>query len=199
MKYKYHVIMPFTRFENLLAVSLILSRAKVWWHPVFNNDIPFGIHNLGWIDPVYAPKAPEGFNPGHFAINWFLDHSELIDDHRYHILCDDDGFEDGFFEKMDAAAGDALLCSMMRGQNQPANGPQYGTATLEAKLENVQVGLVGIEQLMLAGRVMRRYRLGPNAADDGRWVVQVAQENLITFVPNANVWFNYLQPGRWNR
>jgi hypothetical protein len=199
MKFRYHVITPFTRFENLVEFSRMLKSIGVSWHPVFNNDLPFGIHGNEWIESLYCPIPTPGFNAGNFAINWFFDHGYIMDDDRYMMLADDDFYEPGFLEKIDSHSGELIVCSMLRGHNQPSGGTPYGTGTLTACPENMHVGAVGMEQAIFKGSVLREMRLGPENDSDGRAIVDIASRHAPDFAPEANVWFNYLQPGRWNR
>lgn len=195
----YRVITPFTRFQNLLEFSRMLHSLRVTWHPVFNDDLPYGIHNVDWIVAFYCPRPEPNFNPVHSALNFFITHARLYDEDRYLFLMDDDWYEPGFFDKIDKHPGELLICSMLRGHNQPPNGLPYGTDPLTAAPENIRVGHVAAEQLIVSGRLLRDCRFGPEPFADGLLIEKLAKENRVEFVPEANVWFNYLEPGRWNR
>ena len=199
MKHTYRVITPFSRFENLAQFSRMLHKHPVIWHPIFNDDLPFGIHNVSWIDPMYAPAATPGFNPGNWYINWFIIHARLLDDDRYLVLADDDFYEPRFFDKLDEHEGEVLICSMLRGQHQPPGGVPYGTSPLVAAPKNLKIGGVGMEQLVISGRLLKNFRIGPETVSDGAAIINLSKEHKFEFVPEANVWFNYLEPGRWDR
>jgi hypothetical protein len=198
MNYNYRVITPFARFGNLLAFTRMLQGNGVIWHPVFNDDLPFGIHNLHWIDPTYAPPPPKDFCAPHWYINWFIEHTLIHDLDRYLFLMDDDFYEPGFFGKLDAVGGSVLICSMQRGQHEPPGSPHHGLTPLLAAKENLKICHVGAEQLIVSGSILRECRFGPGTTADGTLIESLALKHQITFVPHANVWFNYLEPGRWD-
>lgn len=199
MRYHYRVITPFTRFENLVPLSRMLKCEGIFWHPILNDDLPFGIHNILWIEPWYCPKPEEGFNPVHSAINFFLSRATIHPEDRYLFLMDDDWWEPGFLEKLDKHEGELLICSMLRGQHQPPKGLPYGTDPLTAAPENLKVGHVGAEQLIVSGRLLKDCKFGPEPFADGLLIEKLAKEHKVEFVPEANVWFNYLEPGRWEK
>lgn len=199
MRFEYHVITPMGRIENLPMLSEFIYRLGVQWHPLFDDSLKFRIKDSDWMHPTFCPPTPAGWAPAHHLINFFIDRRPLEMDHRYTILCDDDWYEPGFFPKIDAVDGSVLFCSMHRGQHQPANGPQYGTSTLVAARDNLKLGSVAAEQIILSGEELSMVRFGPELDSDGRIIEKFAAREDISFAPDAFVWFNYLQPGRWDK
>jgi len=58
---------------------------------------------------------------------------------------------------------------------------------------------VGLEQIILTGRVAQIVRFENNVYGDGMLAEELFKsKNNITYVPEAYVLFNYLEPGRWN-
>lgn len=198
-KYRYHVVTPFTRFENLVVFACMLREFGVMWHPVFNDDLPFRLAENDWIEPWFAARAPEGWNRGNWAFNWFLDHGSILDRSRYLLMPDDNFYEPGFFDKLEEREGELLICSMKRGHQIPPGGTPYGTDTLVAVPGNMHVGGVGGEQLIVSGRLLKTVRFGPNHGSDGQVIAALCQAHKPEFLPEAYVWFNYLEPGRWNK
>lgn len=200
MKHSYHILTPFSREANLQRLGVHLRDLGLIWHPIMNETFCFRIEESEWLKPCVCPVPPKGWNPGHHVLNYYLEHEPICEEARYLILCDDDWYEDGFFDKIDAIEGDVLVCSMKRGNTQPPNCPQYGTSTLVASRENLRVGYVAGEQLILRGNILKNIRFGPENDSDGRIIVQVCEaqgQEKVKFVPEACVLFNYLQPGRW--
>jgi len=197
-KYRYYVITPFSRWQHFPAVIRLLFEQKVVWAPVFDADLPLSLTFPSWVEPHYCPPAPAGFFPGYWKTNWFFDHHVIEPEARYLVLNDDDWYEPGFFDKLDNRPGELLICSMNRGQHQPPGSPHPG-GILDACPENLRVSYVGGEQLIVSGRLMHEHRYGPEYEADGHLIVKLSQAHPVEFVPEAQVYFNYLEPGRWDR
>lgn len=207
MRYTYHVITPLTRFENLTKLMKMLEsqEAPIEWH-VITDENPAGwrvTFERYWACNYPCPNtAIEFWARCNFSINWFLDKFPPKSSDRYLFLNDDDAYEPGFFEKLDQHDGDVLICSMERGQRTPAVSDPlraHGCSKLEAKPENMHPTLVGVEQIIMSGRVLKDVRL-PLAVDgDGRMIEWVCANHPVTYVPEATVWFNYYEPGRWDK
>lgn len=200
MRYTYRILTPFSRFQNLVNFARMLHSHRVLWHPLLDDDLPFGIHSIDWIDPVYVPRGePPGFVRAHWMLNWFIEKAYVFESDRYLFLADDDWYEPGFFDKLDAVDGEVLICSMLRGHHQPPTGTPYGTSPLEAAPQNLHVGQVGAEQLVVSGKVLKPCRFGPEPHADGILIEALTSRHKPAFVPDAHVWFNYLEPGRWDK
>jgi hypothetical protein len=134
-------------------------------------------------------------------MNWFLNHVEWNDHDRYIQLNDDDLYEPGFFERMDAVAGELLICTMKRGDASPpkADTPAQPFHTLTACRENLNCGGVGGEQIMMSGRAYRNFRFGKGFSGDWDMIADVLANYQPNFVPEACVCFNALEPGRWKK
>lgn len=202
MKYQYHVFTPLSRPQNFRLLADMLRPSGVIWHVVHESQHVPRIHpdDTLWIRPVMCPDPDPGWFPGHWKFNWLLNQHRWELEHRYILLSDDDFFEPGFFEKMDAVDGDVLICSMKRGDRSPPkpDTPTQPTTMLHASPGSMGCGGVGGQQIMMHGWCYRRYRLGPGFCGDWEMIYGVLQSYVPIFVPDAFVWFNYLEPGRWD-
>jgi len=190
MKYTYNVFTPFSRFQNLLYMTKRLKDFGVQWHPIFDADVPFSITG-DWIHPMVCPTKEPGWFPGHWYQNWWVEHAEIVDDQRYIMCSDDDDYELGFFDIMDAVEGEVLLCSMKRSGD-----------LLVADAGHLSPGLMGGEQIMVSGRVLKQSRWAAHYAGDWDFIAGVLAKHTPVFVPNATVWWNILDTGKprsWSR
>ena len=146
----YHILTPFSRFQNLVAFSKHLRSFKevpLIWHPILDDDLPFTLDGAvvvndfrieEWIiRPVRTLAKVEGWYPVYTKQNHFADHYPLNEEelrHRFVLLNDDDFVRRDFFEKLDAVDGNVLITSMERGT--PVM-PKY-QPFLKASPENVQ-------------------------------------------------------------
>ena len=202
MRHTYHVLTPLKRLENLERLIDMLQDKPVFWHPIFDEGLPFDVHfPHHWIQKGFCPRSAPFWSMWADSLNRFIHAGRLDADSRYLILNDDDFYEPDFFSKIDIVDGEVLICSMKRGQRIPPGvTPEraHGTDTLEAKPESMVVGRVGAEQMVAAGRVFERYGFNNSIAADGERIVRIIAENRVQYVPEAFVWFNYLEPGRWD-
>lgn len=199
----YHVITPFSRFENLKPLAGLLGACGVQWHLLLDETLPFRIHFTDCrIEPTYYPVSAPFWRMWRNSINSFITDGNIIPEDRYMILNDDDWYEPGFFQKIDAHKGKAIVCTMLRGhQTPPVSDPvrAHPTNPLIASPQNMHPGGVGIEQIILSGDLFATVRLADHPHADGMMIQAVYNAMPIDYAPEACVWFNYLEPGRWNK
>lgn len=198
----YHVLTPMNRYENLRRLVPHLESQKIIWHVVVDDEVPFHLSfKQPWIYYYRYPNvANEFWARCNSSLNWLLDTLTLPDDDYVCFLNDDDGYEPGFFDKLREHQDDVIVTSMKRGNQTPAGvRPEraHGTNTLEAKPENMKVGYVGVEQMFAKAKIMKYVRLPIHIAGDGQMIEYVYTTNPVKFLPEANVLFNYFEPGRW--
>lgn len=202
MNYTYHIYTPYWRRENFIPQMEMLSKFGIIWHPIF-DDLEFHAFpdEWVWIQPLYCPMPEKGYPgfPGHYKANYFLEHEQIVPDHRYCELNDDDWYEPDFFEKIDKCYKPLVVCSMLRGQRQPLHGRQYGTSPLVACKENIRCGNISSEQLIVLGSMIGKARYGRSEFGDWDFIEQITRRSTPQFCPEAHVWFNYLEPGRWDK
>lgn len=202
----YSVITPLARFENLKKLIPMLETQDVHWHVITDDDIPFNISfEQPWIHHYVCPnRETTFFTRCNWAINWFLDTHPPVPDQMYCILNDDDAYEPDFFDKIDLHAGEVIIPSMERGVRTPP-GVQaeraHGATKLWAAPENVHIGGVGVEQIIISGRLLNGpppIRLPLHICGDGMMVEWTYKTYGAEFAPEAVVQFNRYEPGRWD-
>lgn len=194
----YHLHMPFSRQKLLKSHLDFLGNQPVHLHLICEaKDVP-ELQLPSWVSVVVCDPFPGGdWFIGSWKTNWFLDHHSFTDDDRYCIYNDDDFYEEGFFEKLEQQPGDLVICSMKRGDHQPPGSPHPGGVLL-ASPENLRVGYVGGEQIIAKGKIQRHYRLAHGYEGDWGMLSAMLQDIVPHFAPEANVRFNYFEPGRWD-
>lgn len=199
----YNVITPLARFDNLRKLIPMLDAQNVHWHCITDDDLPFQpMFQQSWIHHYVCPnRETTFFTRCNAAINWFLDTHPPIEDQRYCILNDDDAYEDDFFSKIDLHEGEVIIPSMERGSRTPA-GVQaeraHGATKLWAAPENVHIGGVGVEQLVISGRLLRGIRIPLHICGDGMMIEWTYKTHGAEFAPECNVLFNFFEEGRWS-
>lgn len=183
-KYAYHVFTPFCRFQNLLYMAKRLHGVGVQWHVIFDADLPFTLQ-ADWIHSMVCPTKEPGWFVGHWYQNYWVEHETIIDQDRYIMCSDDDDYEVGFFDLMDQKEGEVLICSMKRPGDILYADPGY-----------MHCGMVGGEQIMMTGRVLRQFRWAHHYAGDWDFIINVITRYPPVFVPEARVWWNALDSGR---
>lgn len=184
----HHVVTPFSRWLNLPALKAMMAQQKVEWHLLLDDWMPRVSFDEPWIHVSYHRAAPPGFFVGHWLYNMFLDDTNIVDSHHYNLITDDDFFEPGMFDKIRKVDSDIIITSMNRGR----------IDVLPAAPGNMSIGRVGLEQLHARGSIMKQYRLNGFYESDGFLLEALWREQAdkFTFVPEAQVYFNYLPPGK---
>ena len=186
LKQMINVITPFSRKENLdLMVKQLEGKCN--WTVLIDDPELRGIFPE-WVYVKLYPKPPKVQNmcASNVLFNWFIEDG-LEDETQYMILCDDDAVDTDFFSQIPDK--DVVLVSMRRTED-PRND-------LIAKPENLKIAAVGGEQLILKGKILKNYRYGLSNVGDGEMIIEVAKDHDIEYVPDAFVYFNYFEDGRY--
>lgn len=195
MRFTYHVHTPLSRFGNVKVLLPMLALTPVIWHVVVTAEEcrrvqELGLMSLPWVRVVVCDPLPprDEYFPGGWKSNWFLSHTDLDERARYLLLNDDDYWPHDFINKLDAVDGSFLVCSMNRGVRQ---------CYLKACAANMRKNRVGGEQLIVSGHLQRQVRYGTGYTGDWDMTEQLLRLVSPKFVPQAEVLFNYLEPGRF--
>jgi len=186
----YNVITPLSRWKNVDALIEMLKPQNVQWHLLVDDYMPLmAPYNL-WIQFHHFSPPPPAFFIGHWALNKFLDDVEINDEDYYVLMTDDDFFEPGFFDKLRECDDDIIIVSMNRGLD-----------VLTACPENMRVCYVGLEQLVIKGKILKQYRIDGFYQADGYLILDIWRDHTekFRFMPEAQCYFNYLPPGRAGR
>jgi hypothetical protein len=208
----FNVITPLARYNNLNKLTDMLEPHNIKWHIITDSDSTEKIEiNKKWINHYICPNnEKEFFERCNYSINWFIENQKIIENEFYCFLNDDDAYENNFFEKIKLAIDNKenneehkniLLCSMQRGDNIPQDVipiRRHPTTKLWALPNMIGIGMTGIEQIILKGKILKKYRIPLLNDGDGRFIMKILLENKFTLVPEADVLFNYYELGRWN-
>jgi len=200
-----HVVTAFARFENLDALILHYEKMGIIWHPVlFDNEQ--AIEETDWIKPFVIPFNPDlhdFIDIGYYKKNVFITDAEIINDDYYQIMDDDDMIAPGVYDALREKDDDIVFISMKRGQNIPEDiieKRQYPASTLFAMPENIIIGGVSTQQYITKGKIFRQlhFQVDYHCAD-GVMAVWLKDNFEVTYAPELFVWFNYFEPGRWDK
>jgi hypothetical protein len=215
----YNVITPVSRPETFQLMIDMLRPKNVQWQIISTPESAANFASTeNWIHHFVCmgDLGVEYFTRAYNKMNSFFDNAEIHDDQMYCFLSDDDAVEPDFFEKIDSAldrvssdiSPSIVITSMERGDRTPIDAVgvkrNYGTDKLVASVENMHPGKIGLEQFIIKGSLLKekKYRIPNNVHwGDGLFLTQAFYENQekTLFCPEANVWFNYFEPGRWDR
>jgi hypothetical protein len=213
MSNQFHVITPLARFGNKTELMRMLENQGVIWHVITDDDAKETVEfSESWIKHHVCPNGGmEFWKRCNNSINWFIETQEIVPEDMYCFMNDDDGYEPQFFEKMRTAIqqikeknmpSDVIVCSMERGHAIPDDvvpERRHPTTKLFAHPNFMQVGWVGVEQIYLSGRVLSENRLPIDVNGDGMMICDIVRRYPTSYVPEISAWFNYLEPGRWNK
>lgn len=196
----FNVITPFKREENRKILTNHLRGFHITWTPIIDDkDWVLWYSSESWIKPfIYKTEGIKG-NQGNIRINKFID-SGLKDNVYYSFLCDDDFYEPLFFDKIFNAMPeeDVIIVSMNRGDT---FGDCDGRPThaLPAAPQNMHECWVGLEQLVIKGKILKNYRLDINNPHaDGKMIREIKESGIpIKYMMGTFVLFNWLEKGRY--
>ncbi len=166
------------------------------FHPLIDKPIEFPKEN--WIEPLTLIPDPNVRHPMYNIWNKFIESGKLIDDDYYLFISDDDFFEPDFLKKLKNVKTDIVLVSMKRGDN---STPKGSASTLVPNPRRMRRSWIALEQLIIKGRLIKNERFLDWHNADGYLIGNLWRKyphDIFTFKTDAHVWFNYLEPGRWN-
>lgn len=185
---------------------------SVIWHPVCNEgDETFkksAEDKNSWIKPIYISDIPKEWDKCYAKINHFINSQEINNEDYYMILNDDDAIEENIIEEIKKMDNDIVVVSMKRGNQTPKERYLYdgreaaphGSSTLIASPENMKVGGIGPEQIVMKGKIFKTLQYANSYVADGLMAEYIkASTYSIVYRPELFIKFNYFQPGRWNK
>lgn len=198
----HHIITPLNRIQNFSKLVTLLEPQKIQWHVISDLGSTVVETDIPWVHSYVCPNVESTFwGRCNYAINWFLNHHALRPNGMYSILNDDDAYMPGYFDKLREQSHPVIITSMQRGNKTPKDViPEraHGTNTLVAAPENMKVGHVGVEQISVSGQILKNCRLPIHICGDGQMIEYIiATQSQVVYLPECYVWFNYLEPGRW--
>jgi hypothetical protein len=203
---KYHILTPFKRIENLEYNLKDFHKPNVIWHPIYNDpEIKFPKED--WIEPYFFTHNRNKHQIFFEALNKFIVNVPLVPDDYYHILADDDSIEPDFYEKLKGIDTEIILVSMKRGDNITKDTTYgihtgYSTRTLNPRYRYLARGWIGAEQYLIKGKALIGERFYDDRTADGNFIRRMKDKypfESFTFKTDTFVWFNYYEPGRWNK
>lgn len=210
----FNVITPMARFTNIPSLINMLEPENIKWHVITDDDAKSQpIFGLDWIHHYVCPNIKGTFfERCNNSINWWIDAHPPKHDQMYCIMNDDDGYEPGFFDKLRSLIAkynknldyEVIIVSMERGSTTPSlkqTGAfrQHHTSKLWAEPVNMAPGSVGVEQIVLSGKILDMYRLPLLVDGDGRWITNIVHRHPPIYARHISAWFNFFEPGRWNK
>jgi hypothetical protein len=136
-------------------------------------------------------------------LNDFLSNLDIAENDYYLDTADDDGYEPGVFDAIRKMDDPVIFISMKRGFRTPPGlliEKQYPCNTLIAHPDNVKIGSIGGEQIIMKGSVLKTIRFDKDneAVCDGILAMELKEKYPIRYEPTLYALFNYFQPGRWD-
>jgi len=202
---KIHIMTPFSRYHLLEKLIAAYRPLDVIWHPLtFKDRIPVAASEP-WVQPFIANEdhpVPAGYQT--VSLNMFIDQHPIVDDDYYVTAADDDMYEPEVFKALQEMDDPVVIISMKRGYNTPEGTPTkqaYPPTTLTADPENMDVGLIGGEQIFMKGSVLKAIRFNEKNAQhaDGLLARHLKKHYPIKYRPDIYALFNYYEPGRWEK
>src|ERR1017187_10133447 len=130
-----HILTPFSRPENLPALIRNLEPQGIQWHLIAHDytSVEKTLDGIGWPTWVDLIKGelPDDWDPCYWKLNHWIEDQTIVDDDYYAFLCDDDGYEPGFWDAIrqtHQTECDVIFVSMKRGVCVPP-GSRWGTET----------------------------------------------------------------------
>jgi len=199
------VVTPFSRIENKEYLIKVLEGKCNWVILQAEGEPDYDFPS--WVT-VKRYKAQQPSLSNQLLSSFF---KEAEDNVQYMVLCDDDSVEEGFFAKIPDK--DVVCVSMQRGDTETQHAVwdnwqkkeghhEVGIDLLYASPLNMKPACVGGEQLIVKGKILKHhsYSMEDSSADvpgDFKFIQDVIKDNEVTYVPDAKVYFNYFEDGRW--
>ena len=182
--------MPFQRVENKNEIVKQFNKFNVILHPIISKSISFP--KSRWIEPFEDYLPEDGVKMEYYyALNKFIQKGEINDNDYYMFLSDQDVLETGFFNKLRSLKTNFALVAMKRG-NERTYLPSW---------RNIGRQGMGGSQLVIKGKYLKNSVFMDTHIADAKYLSALWTNNPhndFTFIGDAFVLYNYLDPVRWN-
>jgi hypothetical protein len=211
----YNIITPAKRTWNFQSLIDALKPQNVQWHLICDaEDFEKYDSSENWIHRhvhnINLDRNGPHYTRVYLLVNWFLDNVGVKEDQMYQYLTDDDSIEPNFYSKIDNAintidgeTANLVIVSMDRGQRCPDdNEYKYGAFKEIASAEEIEAHGVAFERYIFKGCLVKDHRFPTDTLfGDSIFSQQLFLQNRekTIILPDNFVWFNYLQPGRWDK
>lgn len=205
-----HVITPLGRPQNYAKLAgMILGQGVSSWIILLDQHQRMVLPTFGGKCKFQSYEVAGGGHRGAMLMNVALKEYNFISDDWYCWLCDDDWLPPNFIETLRAnAAEDAalIICSLQRGDQIPVKASQVGHPghpcwSLLASPQGLCYGGISFEQGIMRGNAIREFRKS-NVIDpmdpNEKALIAMAKSFRTQYISELFIWFNYLEPGRWN-
>jgi hypothetical protein len=199
-----HIITPFYRKYLLNTIIKHYTPMNIVWHPVSDHKEieAFENNNIEWIQPLLCNPFKQG-EQCYRKLNDFIDNVEIIDNDYYCFNCDDDMYEQNFFDNIRNQVDKILIVSMVRGDSitytpGTVNHPTF--PLIQKSLDDIRVCNISLQQFIIKGSILKQMRFGiTQDIDDGLFAEELKRKfpNDIKFLSDCFVFFNYFEPGRY--
>jgi hypothetical protein len=202
----FHIIMPFYREYLFDVLKKDIGNMNVYWHPVCDpREMEYFKDNTEpWIKPL--PCAPL-IIPGdqcYRKINDFVDAGDIIDDHWYGFIGDDDIYAPGFCEKICKFINSKIVIfSMSRGDYSPATDSPYQWPAIpiyQHSLQDIRVANIDLCQMVVRGEILKKTRFGNSSVcDDGHYAetLKARWPKDICILSEIGVFKSFYEQGRY--
>lgn len=202
-----HIITPMNRLEHFFRLQLMLEDQGInTWHLLFHpdelKDLDYDTDTIrsGWLQ-IHAVDVKLGNCPGLHLVNQFISKGGFLAEDYYQILCDDDWLEPEYVKKLKGHdTCPLIIVGMKRGEPSDFIGI-HPTWNLIADPNSLRYGCMGVEQGVFKGWLLNQLATEGIALDapNEDFLFKAAKMFPTEYLPDVNVWFNYLEPGRWKK
>lgn len=204
---RFNIVIPLHRFGNTTTLRDMASRlggCHVTYLVAEEELDEFNRTGYGvtyWETLWTCPNEGHGScREGNWRIKKWLEQVAMKSDSDRYIclLNDDDYYEPHMLDKLAGVTSPVVMVSMLRGHNiMPDPATQHPTTPLTASRNALYFGGFGLEQVLFKPAALQKVGVNPNDEVEAT-LIDIAAASPMEIVPNACVWFNYLEPGRWN-
>jgi len=141
---------------------------------------------------MFTLTVPDNPEPAYQKINHWLDENPPCG--RYvHFVMDDELMPCNFYSQLEPVP--FTFCMMLRGDHSPERKHRHGCNPLFAP----KAGHCGLLQVVFREDVLASERFGAGPIADGELIERVCKKWPVSYRPDLKVYFNALEPGRWDR
>ena len=193
-----NVVMPFSRSHMRGILVINYKKMGVVLNPIAHDSVLMNWGDVPWVRPLLS-EPEHGVDMCYKKINDFIKMADIVDDSYYMFMCDDDYVEKDVVPTIKQLDDDVIFLSMKRGDRIPKGGGNHPCTTLFARPENVEIGHIGLEQIVVKGRVLKNMVFNEHSRTaDGEMAMWLAKHYKVRFLENRFVLFNFFENGRWN-
>lgn len=187
---KIHIILPFNRYSNKDTIINFLMSFK-------DYIIVYPIEEIqnksewvyDWIKPCICPTRPDNWDPVYYKLNYFINHTNIIEDDYYFVFSDDNLFQENLISEIQKCLTDIMFISVKFNTT-------INLTPIPDNKKSHSIGNCGLYNFIVKGHILKKYTFENIYYGDGLFMEYLFNNSELSKTYKTDIFalYDYLNP-----